>query len=78
MFLSNHRVHNKGVEHIQVASARGNDTLFIDGNLDGYGVVFPHEVHKAKNGGSQGRLLVAARHVFQRRLRCCRKSTSSF
>jgi Ni/Fe-hydrogenase subunit HybB-like protein len=34
-----------GVEPIPVHKARGGDTLWVDGNVDGYGAVFTHRSH---------------------------------
>ncbi len=46
--IPSERIHNKGLERIPATKARGGDTLFIDGNKDGYGVVFPHKFHTEK------------------------------
>jgi len=39
------RVHSEGIETVPVRHARGGDTLFVDGNLDKYGVRFDHARH---------------------------------
>jgi Ni/Fe-hydrogenase subunit HybB-like protein len=39
------KIHSGGIEDVKVQPARGGDTLFIDGNRDGFGVEFPHEHH---------------------------------
>jgi Ni/Fe-hydrogenase subunit HybB-like protein len=39
------RTQSKGIRDITVQKARGGDTLFIDGNRDGYGVMFDHARH---------------------------------
>lgn len=46
-FLSGDKIHSKGYEDIEATGARGRDTLFVDGNKDGYGVEFKHEYHTA-------------------------------
>jgi Ni/Fe-hydrogenase subunit HybB-like protein len=40
-----HRTQSKGVQEVIVELARGGDTLFVDGNRDGYGVMFKHAWH---------------------------------
>lgn len=44
--LSGTKIENKGLERIPSTKARGGDTLFIDGNKDGFGVAFAHKIHK--------------------------------
>jgi Ni/Fe-hydrogenase subunit HybB-like protein len=44
-FMPGARVHSQGIEHVPAQKARGGDTLFIDGNFDGYGVEFDHARH---------------------------------
>ncbi len=44
-FMPGARVHSEGIEHVPAQKARGGDTLFIDGNFDGYGVKFDHAKH---------------------------------
>ncbi len=46
---------SRGIEPTPVHHARGGDLLWIDGNLDGYGVAFQHEVHKSLSGGQCAR-----------------------
>ncbi len=43
-------VPSRGVEPTPVHHARGGDTLWIDGNLDGFGVAFNHLEHQNRNG----------------------------
>ncbi len=40
-----------GVETVATQQARGGDVLRIDGNSDGFLVLFDHEIHKKKMGG---------------------------
>ena len=42
---------SRGVEPTPVRAARGGDVLWIDGNLDGNGVAFPHDAHEQREGG---------------------------
>ncbi len=44
---------NSGVEPTPVQRARGGDVLFIDGNLDGFGVSFKHAEHEKREGEKQ-------------------------
>jgi Ni/Fe-hydrogenase subunit HybB-like protein len=44
---------SRGVEPTPVHRARGGDVLFIDGNLDGFGVSFKHEEHVKREGDKQ-------------------------
>jgi Ni/Fe-hydrogenase subunit HybB-like protein len=47
------KLHSQGIENVTVDKARGDmDTLFIDGNHDGYGVTFKHKVHIDSLGGN--------------------------
>jgi Ni/Fe-hydrogenase subunit HybB-like protein len=39
------RLCSGGAEEVSTHPARGGDSLFIDGNRDGYGVNFPHKSH---------------------------------
>jgi Ni/Fe-hydrogenase subunit HybB-like protein len=41
----------RGVDPAPVQRARGGDVLFIDGNLDGFGVAFKHAEHQQLLGG---------------------------
>ncbi len=43
---------SRGAEPAPVHQARGGDKLWIDGNLDGYGVLFPHEEHEKREGAA--------------------------
>jgi Ni/Fe-hydrogenase subunit HybB-like protein len=36
---------NKGIDPAPVKRARGGEELFLDGNRDGYGAQFPHQMH---------------------------------
>jgi hypothetical protein len=49
--LSPEPASSRGVDPSPVNHARGGETLWIDGNLDGFGVAFQHESHKAVSGG---------------------------
>lgn len=40
------KIHSEGVETVKVSPARGGDTLYVDGNLNGYGVSFDHKKHE--------------------------------
>jgi Ni/Fe-hydrogenase subunit HybB-like protein len=42
---------SRGIEPQPVHRARGREVLWIDGNLDGYGVAFPHERIEKRLGG---------------------------
>jgi len=42
---------SRGIEPVPVHRARGGETLWIDGNLNGYGVSFPHEEIQKRIGG---------------------------
>ncbi len=42
---------SRGIVPAPTHHARGGETLWIDGNLDGFGVAFQHEVHKSVSGG---------------------------
>lgn len=44
-------VAGRGIAAEPVHRARGGETLWIDGNLDGYGVAFPHERIQKRTGG---------------------------
>ena len=43
--ISGEDIESKGLVDVPVSPARGADTLFIDGNRDGYGVYFKHTLH---------------------------------
>ena len=47
------KLSSEGIEDVPATAARGGDTLFIDGNLDGYGVSFAHQVHVDSLGGKE-------------------------
>jgi Ni/Fe-hydrogenase subunit HybB-like protein len=42
---------SRGTEPVPVRQARGGEKLWIDGDLDGHGVLFPHEQHQQREGG---------------------------
>jgi len=43
--ISNENAIKAGVDRVPVHQARGGDTLWIDGNVDGYGAIFTHHSH---------------------------------
>jgi Zn finger protein HypA/HybF involved in hydrogenase expression len=45
------KIHSSGVASVPTFEARGGDTLFVDGNRDGYGVSFKHQFHIDTLGG---------------------------
>jgi Ni/Fe-hydrogenase subunit HybB-like protein len=49
-FLASLPAKSRGTEPAPVHQARGGDKLWIDGNLDGYGVLFPHAEHEKREG----------------------------
>lgn len=49
-FLSPQRLESRGTEPTIVHQARGGDILWIDGNLDGFGVSFKHAEHMKREG----------------------------
>jgi len=51
--LNVHPPQNRGVDFTPVQRARGGDILFIDGNLDGFGVAFKHAEHVKREGDKQ-------------------------
>jgi len=51
------KIQSGGVQPVPAAPARGGDTLFIDGNRDGYGVTFKHDLHESKNGEKESCVL---------------------
>jgi Ni/Fe-hydrogenase subunit HybB-like protein len=50
-FLAPQPATSIGVDPAPVHHARGGDTLWVDGNLDGFGVQFPHAKHVESEGG---------------------------
>jgi Ni/Fe-hydrogenase subunit HybB-like protein len=44
------RIYSGGIEEVPARKARGENVLFIDGNRDGYGVVFKHTKHSDSLG----------------------------
>jgi hypothetical protein len=52
-FLTSEPAASRGIDPTPVHQARGGDILWIDGNLDGYGVPFQHEQHKTREGGKE-------------------------
>lgn len=51
-FLSPERAASRGVPPAPVHRARGGDTLWIDGNLNGYGTSFKHAEHQKREGSA--------------------------
>lgn len=51
-FMPGKELHSGGVPDLPAAPARGGDTLYVDGNLDGFGVAFAHRLHVDSLGGS--------------------------
>jgi len=49
--LSGEALSSRGVDPAPVEEARGGDTLWIDGNLDGFGTAFAHRRHVERLGG---------------------------
>ncbi len=49
-FLPGKKIRSGGIEEVPTYRARGGDTLFVDGNRDGYGVTFKHDFHIALYG----------------------------
>ena len=52
-FLGNPRAASLGIVPTPVHRARGGEVMFIDANLDGYGVTFNHQKEIDRNGGKQ-------------------------
>lgn len=48
--LAAQRGQSRGLDPVPVHRARGGDILWIDGNLDGFGVAFNHAEHKKREG----------------------------
>ena len=55
--ISTDRIESAGVIEVSAQPARGGDTLFVDGNLDGYGVSFAHEEHVKRLGNDSSCIL---------------------
>jgi Ni/Fe-hydrogenase subunit HybB-like protein len=51
-FLAPERTASRGVSPAPVHRARGGDTLWVDGNLNGYGIAFKHAEHEKREGGA--------------------------
>jgi Ni/Fe-hydrogenase subunit HybB-like protein len=51
-FLGDLPAQSRGFEPSPVQQARGGEKLWIDGNLNGIGVLFPHEEHEKREGGT--------------------------
>jgi hypothetical protein len=49
-FLGSLPAKSRGADPAPVQQARGGDKLWIDGNLDGFGVLFPHAEHEKREG----------------------------
>jgi Ni/Fe-hydrogenase subunit HybB-like protein len=50
-FIPGKKIESRGILEVRAVRALGGDTLFIDGNRDGFGVAFDHKMHQQKNGG---------------------------
>jgi len=55
--IPSHRIYSGGIKKVPVMKARGGDTLFVDGNHDGYGVTFRHDLHITRNGEKESCVL---------------------
>jgi len=55
--IPGHKLHSDGIEDVKAERARGGDTLFVDGNRDGYGVEFAHKEHIDSLGQAQSCVL---------------------
>ena len=55
--IPGHKLHSDGIENVKAERARGGDTLFVDGNRDGYGVEFAHKEHVDSLGQAQSCVL---------------------
>lgn len=51
------KIKSGGVADVSTVAARGGDTLFVDGNRDGYGVAFKHQFHEDTLGREQSCVL---------------------
>jgi len=51
--LNVHAIESRGVDPTPVHRARGGEILWIDGNLDGFGVAFKHAEHQKREGGKE-------------------------
>lgn len=49
--LSGQPAASRGIQPAPAHRARGGNVLWIDGNLDGYGVAFHHDKHEKREGG---------------------------
>ena len=47
--ISGKKLDDVGIDDSQARKARGGDTLYVDGNRDGYGVAFKHQFHIDKD-----------------------------
>lgn len=56
-FIPGKKIESHGKIDVPVERALGGDTLFIDGNRDGFGVAFDHKLHQIKNGGDSSCVL---------------------
>lgn len=56
-FLTAQRGQSKGLEPALAHRARGGDVLWIDGNLNGFGVAFKHAEHEKREGGKDSCVL---------------------
>nr|MBN2277379.1 Ni/Fe-hydrogenase cytochrome b subunit [candidate division Zixibacteria bacterium] len=59
--IPDNKIHSEGMDEVPVTSARGGDTLYIDGNLNNYGVSFDHTRHAEE--ARSGRGCVTCHHM---------------
>lgn len=55
--LTAQQTQSHGLDPVRVHRARGGDVLWIDGNLNGFGVAFNHAEHKKREGGKDSCVL---------------------
>ncbi len=55
--LSTRSLSSAGITSVPADRARGGDTLWVDGDLNGVGVFFPHQQHISKNGDKESCVL---------------------
>ena len=52
-FLKVEPAQSRGIDPTPVQRARGGDVLWVDGNLDGFGVAFKHAEHEKREGAKE-------------------------
>jgi Zn finger protein HypA/HybF involved in hydrogenase expression len=52
-FLKVQPAESRGIDPTPVQRARGGEVLWIDGNLDGFGVAFKHAEHEKREGAKE-------------------------